>query len=80
VTTRILGDVVAASTHVLGPDHTDTLRSLHALALSHADSGEHAEATRILRDVVAARTRVLGPDHPDTQESAQELRTAARKI
>jgi len=38
---------LGAMVRVLGPDHPDTLKSRHNLALSYRDAGRHKEADRL---------------------------------
>jgi RecA/RadA recombinase len=56
-----------------GPDHNNTIISLHNLARSLADVGKHTEAEEIHRRVLKFRERSLGPEHPDTLSSSHEL-------
>jgi eukaryotic-like serine/threonine-protein kinase len=63
----------------LGPDHPDTLASMHDLALVLRDTPSRwDEARDLLGRVLAARRRVLGPDHPDTLASMDTLALLAR--
>ena len=50
----------------LGPDHPDTLRSVHNLADVLDEQGHYAEAGKLYRDTLAASTRVLGPEDRET--------------
>jgi serine/threonine protein kinase/tetratricopeptide (TPR) repeat protein len=56
-----------------GPDHTDTLNTMHNLANSYAVLGRHAEALKLREETLAARKRVLPPDHRDTLKSMHNL-------
>jgi serine/threonine protein kinase len=56
-------------TEHLGPDHPDTLRSMHCLARSYAALGQFAEALELREETLARRKATLGPDHPDTLRS-----------
>jgi serine/threonine protein kinase/tetratricopeptide (TPR) repeat protein len=56
-------------TEHLGPDHPDTLHSMHCLARSYAALGQFAEALALREETLARRKATLGPDHPDTLRS-----------
>jgi tetratricopeptide (TPR) repeat protein len=51
---------------LLGPDHPDTLTSLHDLARQRWCQGKLAEAVSMCRQALDGRRRVLGAEHPDT--------------
>jgi eukaryotic-like serine/threonine-protein kinase len=63
----------AILTELRGPDHPDTLRSMHDLAGIYANLGRYADALKLLEVVLGARRRVLGPDHPHTLASLSNL-------
>ena len=50
----------------LGPDHPDTLASMHNLAWSYNGAGQHDRATKLFEETLALMKAKLGPDHPDT--------------
>jgi serine/threonine protein kinase len=50
----------------LGPEHPDTLRSVHNLADVLDEQGHYAEAGKLYRETLAASTRVLGPEDRET--------------
>ena len=56
-----------------GPDHPDTLLSMHYLAISYFVLGRHDDAIKLREEVLAARRRILPPDHPDTLASMGDL-------
>jgi non-specific serine/threonine protein kinase/serine/threonine-protein kinase len=58
---------------VLGPEHSDTLRSMGTLAAVLAYRGHYAEAEKLQRETLEIRRRVLGPEHPDTLASRNLL-------
>ena len=60
-------------TRLLGPDHHDTLESLHNLAYLFGLQGNYSEAEKLHRQVVQGREKVLGKDHPDTLTSVHNL-------
>jgi tetratricopeptide (TPR) repeat protein len=65
--------VVGESERVLGPDHTDTLRSRNSVAFAYAAVGRLDEAIGLFTRAVADFERVLGPDHTDTLISLNNL-------
>ncbi len=50
----------------LGPDHPDTLKSMHGLAASYIEAGKTDRAMKLLEETLALRKAKLGPDHPHT--------------
>jgi tetratricopeptide (TPR) repeat protein len=60
-------------TRHLGPDHPDTLRSMHCLARSYHDLGRYADALKLKEETLTLRKASLGPDHPDTLHSMNNL-------
>ncbi len=61
-----------ASQRALGPEHPQTLASLHNLAVLLLSKGD-AGTEELCRRVLEARGRVLGPEHPDTLTSMNFL-------
>jgi serine/threonine protein kinase/tetratricopeptide (TPR) repeat protein len=57
----------------LGPDHPDTLQSVHHLARSYHALGRYAEALTLAEETLALRKAKLGPDHRDTLRSMKLL-------
>jgi serine/threonine protein kinase/tetratricopeptide (TPR) repeat protein len=62
-------------TEHLGPDHPDTLRSMHNLARSYHALGQYAEALRLNEETLARRLATLDRDHPDTLMSLNNVAT-----
>jgi serine/threonine protein kinase len=60
-------------TEHLGPDHPDTLRSMHNLARSYHDLGRYADAVNLLEETLALQKAKLGSHHPDTLMSMYSL-------
>jgi serine/threonine protein kinase/tetratricopeptide (TPR) repeat protein len=56
-----------------GPDHPDTLMSMHNLATSYYDLGRHTEALKLHEQTLALRKARLGRDHPHTLLSMNNL-------
>jgi tetratricopeptide (TPR) repeat protein len=62
---------------VLGPEHPDTLRSMHNLGDILYEEGRYAEAEKLLRETLNISRRVLGPEYPDTAASTYSLGSIA---
>jgi hypothetical protein len=58
---------------VLGPDHRDTLDSMHELGRTISRSGHFGESLRIFTALVDARVRTLGEDNPRTLAAQHEF-------
>jgi eukaryotic-like serine/threonine-protein kinase len=80
---RYLGQAVVAEqqfrrardlfTAKLGPDHPDTLKSMHSLANSYDALGRHPEALTLREETLKLRKAMLGHDHADTLGSMNNL-------
>jgi serine/threonine protein kinase len=57
----------------LGPDHLDTLATLHLLAQAHVPAGKPADFIALFETVRDGRVAQLGPSHPDTLTSQTYL-------
>lgn len=85
-----LGNAEVAETHfaravelnraTVGPDHPDTLSSLHHLAWAQKELGRYEEAEQILRPVIERRRVVLGPDHRETLASTLNLANVVYRL
>jgi eukaryotic-like serine/threonine-protein kinase len=62
----LLSKARATFTARLGPDHHQTIRSMHNLASSYFDSGQNDRALPLREETLALARSKLGPDHPDT--------------
>jgi tetratricopeptide (TPR) repeat protein len=60
-------------TEHLGPDHHDTLRSMHHLARGLADLGQYDDAFKLRTETLARMKAQLAPDHPDTLRGMNAL-------
>ncbi len=58
--------MVATSTRLLGPAHTDAVTARDRLASSYESAGRVGDAIVVFASALADRERNLGPDHPDT--------------
>jgi serine/threonine protein kinase/tetratricopeptide (TPR) repeat protein len=56
-------------TDQLGPDHPDTLVSMHNLANAYAALGDESQAYELRQETLARRTYKLGTEHVDTLRS-----------
>jgi len=65
--------LLAIYTAQLGPEHPDTLESMHGLAGALTDLGHDAEALKLREETLARRKATLGPDHLDTLQSMRNL-------
>ena len=71
---RILSTrVLATARKVLGPEHQETLRSMHILALALCCQGKLDEARALAEEFLPIFKRVLGPEHPETLKLMSEL-------
>ncbi|HEX2095280.1 MAG TPA: tetratricopeptide repeat protein [Longimicrobiaceae bacterium] len=69
-----LREVVRAhAERTLGPEHPDTLTSVHELARLLRARGRLDEAESLYRRALEGSGRVLGPEHPDTLTSVSNL-------
>ncbi len=57
----------------LGPEHADTIESLHNLASLYDFVGDFGRAEPLYQRALATREKVLGPEHPDTATSLNNL-------
>ncbi|MGW0587204.1 tetratricopeptide repeat protein [Streptosporangium sp. NPDC002607] len=60
-------------THLLGPNHSDTLSTRENLAFWRGRAGDAAGAVATLQEVLSDRLRVLGTDHPATLTLRRDL-------
>jgi hypothetical protein len=61
-----------------GPDHTDTLKTMHNLANSYADAGRSHEALKLREETLRLMKAKLGPDAADTLKSMNTLAESYR--
>jgi serine/threonine protein kinase len=81
-----LGDFAEAKTQLeaslrlrsqqLGPEHPDTLASMHALLGMLHNLGRFAEMVPLAKRTIELRAKILGQEHPDTLRSMHWLVTA----
>jgi tetratricopeptide (TPR) repeat protein len=73
---RVLRDVIADRTRVLGSDDPDTLASRHKLTKAIMAQRQWPEAESELRQIVTAEHQVRGPEHWDTMVVRHSLALA----
>ncbi|MEU7927054.1 tetratricopeptide repeat protein [Micromonospora sp. NPDC049107] len=73
---RVLRDVIADRTRVLGSGDPDTLASRHKLAKAIMAQRQWPEAESELRQIVAAEQQVRGPEHWETMVVRHSLALA----
>jgi serine/threonine protein kinase/tetratricopeptide (TPR) repeat protein len=56
-----------------GPDHPDTLASMHSLALCYEALGHQSEALKLREETLALMKAKLGPDDPKTLSAMNNL-------
>jgi serine/threonine protein kinase len=64
----------------LGPDHPETLDTLHILGRVLASKADYINSERVLRRAVSGRDRVLGADHPATLASRKFLAATLQRL
>jgi serine/threonine protein kinase/Tfp pilus assembly protein PilF len=57
----------------LGPDHLDTLTSMHGLSVAYEAAGKLEQALGVAEEALERRQAKLGPDHPDALNSMLQL-------
>src|SRR5262249_45763645 len=70
---QLLRDALEIREKTLGPEHSDTARSLNNLAFLLHDQGDFARARPLCERALAIREKALGPEHPDTAASLDIL-------
>jgi tetratricopeptide (TPR) repeat protein len=63
----------------LGPEHPNTLTSMHNLATIRLALGDPEGARQLFEQALAGRRRLLGDDHPDTQRAMKDLAELRRE-
>jgi tetratricopeptide (TPR) repeat protein len=68
--------VLAKQKEKLGPDHPNTLNTMHTVGDLYRQIGQPAEAVTLLKQVLTRRTAKLGLDHPYTLACMSDLADA----
>ena len=61
---RLYRRALAGNEKQLGPDHPDTLRTVHGLAIVYDHQGRYTEAEQLYGRALTGSERQLGPEHP----------------
>ena len=69
----LFSEVVAVRRRVLGPEHPNTLSSMHYLGVQLGTEHRYPEAERVFREVLEIQRRIIGPEHLDTLETMNDL-------
>ena len=64
---------LAADKISFGPEHPETLQSMHNLASTYSKIARADEALKLFHETLDIRKRVLGPDHVDTLQTMHGL-------
>jgi tetratricopeptide (TPR) repeat protein len=64
---------LAGREKILGPDHPDTLMTVHSLGVLYYEQRCLDEAEKMYDRALAGREKILGPDHPDTLMTVNNL-------
>ena len=70
---KYLARCLEISERMVGKEHSDTLRSMHNLALTYNELGRSNEAIKVHEACLEIRKKVLGEEHPDTLWSMNGL-------
>ncbi len=77
---KLREETLALQQSRLGPDHPDTLMSMHNLAVGYYALGRHAEALKLREETLSLRKAKLGPDHPHTLKSMWGLAESLARL
>jgi tetratricopeptide (TPR) repeat protein len=69
----LLEDVLTLTKAEHGPDHPDTLTSMHNLAVGYRAAGQVDKALPLFEETLKLRKAKLEPDHPDTLNTMNSL-------
>ncbi len=72
----LLEETLKATKAHLGPDHVDTLTTMHNLAGAYVWAKKPDLAASLYAETLAARKRILGPGHPNTLATAYHFARA----
>jgi serine/threonine protein kinase/tetratricopeptide (TPR) repeat protein len=70
---QTIEEVIEVRQRVLGPDHPETLESMHNLVHARGISGDLTKAKDLMERVLEAQRRTLRPDHPAIIGSLHDL-------
>ena len=72
------GIVIRVAGTLLGPEHPDTLQSMHSLGCAQLQAANPDRALPLLKQSLESRKSRLGYDHPDTLVSRNNLAATYR--
>jgi Tetratricopeptide repeat len=58
---------------VLGPEHPETLATMHSLAFFYFAADRKDESLKLLEELLVLSRKVLGPEHPETISAMHNL-------
>ncbi|UKZ61288.1 uncharacterized protein TrAtP1_002554 [Trichoderma atroviride] len=64
---------LAGREKILGPEHKDTLSTLHNISYVYSKLGQHAKAMEYDVRALAGREKILGPKHKDTLSTLHDI-------
>jgi len=70
---RLFAEARSTFTSHLGPDHPETLASMHNLAAGYQGAGRFDLSFPLFEETLERRKAELGPDHPDTLQTMNNL-------
>jgi tetratricopeptide (TPR) repeat protein len=72
---KLLSEVLQrqAQSEELGPDHPQTLDSMHELAVLYKERDDFEKAEQLLLETIEGRRLKLGDTHPHMQQSLNNL-------
>ncbi|MET8452784.1 AAA family ATPase [Streptomyces sp. NPDC005209] len=71
---------LTADNRLLGPEHTDTLRSRDNLAEALCNLGDYRQAAELYRANLQTRLRTLGPEHSESLRSRSRVESALASL
>jgi len=77
---KLLVQVMETKKQMLGPEHSDTLTSMHNLASTYSNQGRWKEAEELSMQVMETQKQVLGPEHPSTLTSMANLAYTLKQL
>jgi serine/threonine-protein kinase len=70
---RLFTEAIDSQRRAVGPEHPQTLDSMHSLSITYRDQGRHQQAETLQHEILETQRRVLGSDHPATLMSMSNL-------
>ena len=70
---KLFEQALAIRMQALGPDHVDTVDTMHNMAMVHGRTGNHDEALRLFEQALAIAIKAFGPDHANTAQTLNNI-------